>query len=306
MTRHQVLGLEAVTGTGDVVRSGGRFVKSTSGYDLTQLIVGSEGTLALVTEATVRLYPRLAHSATLLCPFSTLDAVSAAVPRVVASGLNPLMVEYLDALTMGAIAGQGHLELGVPAAIQASALAYLVLVLESARDDRLEEDVDRLCGLVAGLGALDVYVLPPQAGHQLIDARERAFWTAKAAGADDILDVVVPRASIPAFMHKVSELAERSGSLIAGCGHAGDGNVHLSVFQSDAGVRHRVIRDVLAAGMELGGAISGEHGIGSEKTAYLAELESPAKLDLWRRIKAAFDPAGILNPGKVFELERGR
>lgn len=303
VTRHQVLGLEAVLGDATVIRSGGKFVKSTAGYDLTQLIVGSEGTLAMVTEAVLRLYPRPAHAATVLAPFPTLPAVTRAVPRIVASGVGPLMVEYIDVVTMAAISGDGKLELGVPKAVQDQALAYLVVVLEDNREDRLAEDTEQVATLLAGMGALDVYVLPPNAGAALIQARERAFWTAKAAGADDILDVVVPRAEIPGFMEDVAAAASSSGSWVAGCGHAGDGNVHLSVFQPDPARRSEVIGRILAAGMARGGAVSGEHGIGSGKKKYLAALEDPAKLALWRRIKSAFDPNAVLNPGTIFELE---
>jgi glycolate oxidase len=303
VTRHQVLGLQAVLGTGEVIRSGGRFVKATTGYDLTQLITGSEGTLALVTEAILRLYPRPAYSATVLAPFATLDAVTAAVPPIVASGVGPLMIEYLDQTTMSAIVQTHPLELGIPQEVKSSALAYLVLVIEHRRTDRLDEDVEELANLVADLGALDVYVLPPQAGAQLIAGREKAFWTAKAAGADDIIDVVVPRASMPAYMSRVADLAGASGSWVAGCGHAGDGNVHLSVFQADPQVRAALVHDLLAAGLALGGAISGEHGIGTLKKKYVAALEDPAKLALWGRIKTAFDPANILNPGTIFDLQ---
>jgi glycolate oxidase len=148
---------------------------------------------------------------------------------------------------------------------------------------------------------MDVYVLPPHAGAQLITARERAFWVAKAAGADDIVDVVVPRADIAAFMDEVSALATATGSWVSGCGHAGDGNVHLSVFQPDPAKRHEVVEAILRAGVDRGGAISGEHGIGRGKREYLAAIEDPAKLALWRRIKVAFDPNNILNPGAIFE-----
>jgi len=300
VTRHHVIGLEVALVSGDIIRTGGKIVKTSTGYDLTQLIVGSEGTLALVTEATLRLYPRAEHQATVLAPFPTVEAVTAAVPRIVGSGIGPLILEYIDVLTMTAMTASFGVELGVAPEIKETALAYLVVMMEQTDADRLDGDVARLAGQLAELGALDVYVLPPQAATELIDAREKAFWLAKANGADDIVDVVVPRAAIPAFMARVAELAETSGSWIAGCGHAGDGNVHLGVFQPDETARHQLLHDVFAAGMALGGVISGEHGIGREKQPYLAALEDPVKLDLMRRIKTAFDPSGILNPGKIF------
>ncbi len=300
VTRHHVLGLEAVLGTGEVITTGGRFVKATSGYDLTQLIVGSEGTLALVTRAILRLHPRPQHQTTLLAPFATIDQIAAAVAPVVASGVGPLLVEYIDMVSMAGITANAGIDLGIPDAVRQQALAYLVIVLEGHHGDRVDEDTVALAERLAGLGALDVYVLPDHAGHDLITAREHAFWASKAAGADDILDVVIPRASIPIYLAAVARLADATGSLVVGCGHAGDGNVHLSVFQPDPEVRHGLIHDILSAGIDLGGAVSGEHGIGSAKLAHLAALEDPVKLELMRRIKSAFDPHGILNPGKVF------
>ncbi len=300
VTRHHVLGVEAVLGTGEVITAGGRFVKATSGYDLTQLILGSEGTLAVVTQAILRLHPRPAHTATLLAPFATLDEVAAAVPPLVASGVGPLLVEYIDLLSMGGITAAAGIDLGIPEDIRAKTLAYLVVVLEDHHEDRLEEDTASVAGLLTELGSLELYVLPGAAGAQLIEARERAFWAAKAAGADDIVDAVVPRASIPSYLGTVGGLAAAAGALVTGCGHVGDGNVHLSIFQPDPDVRGRLIHDILAAAAALGGAVSGEHGIGTRKLAELAGLEDPVKLDLMRRIKTAFDPRGILNPGTIF------
>jgi glycolate oxidase len=276
-------------------------VKATSGYDLTQLVIGSEGTLALVTRATLRLHPRPGHQATLLAPFATLGEIAASVPVLVASGVGPLMVEYIDLVSMAGITANAGLELGIPEDVRERALAYLVVVLEDHRADRLDEDAQVVAEQLATLGALDVYVLPPGAGGQLIEARERAFWAAKAAGANDIVDVVIPRASIPDYLDTVADLASETSSLVVGCGHAGDGNVHLSVWQADPEVRHGLLHAIVGAGVSLGGAVSGEHGIGTEKRTYFEELEDPVKLALMRRIKAAFDPCGILNPGTIFD-----
>lgn len=301
VTRHHVLGLEVVLAGGDVIRTGGKVMKSSTGYDLTQLVVGSEGTIGLVTEATLRLQPRVAHRATVMAPFPTLEAVTGAVPKVVASGLDPVICEYIDMLTLSATLDHVGLDVGIPDRVRQTALAYLVVSLEGNHDDRVAADVESLGNLLTGLGAIDVYVLPDQAAVGLIEAREKAFFVAKANGADDIVDVVVPRASIAEFMAKVSELATTSGSWIAGCGHAGDGNVHLAVFQSDDAKRHALMHDLFEIGVGVGGAVSGEHGLGTAKKPYYLALEDPTKIALQRRIKAAFDPNGILNPGNVFE-----
>jgi glycolate oxidase len=299
VTRQRVLGLELVLPGGQVLRTGGKFVKSSAGYDLTQLVVGSEGTLALVTEVTVKLEPRLPHRATLLAPFATLVAVTGAVPTVMASGVAPFILEYLDQVTMASVTASAGLDLGIPAQVEQAALAYLVVALDSTHADRLDEDVEATAELLSTRGALDVYVLPPHAGTDLIAARERAFYAARAAGADDIVDAVVPRAAIPHYLETVRGLAAENGAVLAGCGHVGDGNVHLSVFQPDPARRAELLHAIFKTASSLGGSVSGEHGIGSAKQQYFVELEDPAKLALLARIKAVFDPHGIMNPGRV-------
>jgi glycolate oxidase len=303
VTRNNVLGLQAVLGTGEMIRTGGRISKISTGYDLTQLIIGSEGTLALVTEATLKLSPRLTDTRTVLAPFDDLDGVVRAVPRIIASGLAPAILEYIDALTMGAITYTQQLTLGVPDEVRDRTQAYLVVALENTSADRVDGDVERLGDLLGTLGATDVYVLDGTAAHKLIEAREKAFWTAKAAGANDIVDVVVPRGAMPEFLATTRKLAEETGSGVVGCGHAGDGNVHLAIFQADPDVRHRLMHSMFEAGIALGGAISGEHGVGTQKRQHFLDLTDPAELDLMRRIKRSFDPAGILNPEVLLGME---
>jgi len=303
IARHNVVGLQAVLPTGEIIRTGGKIAKVSTGYDLTQLIVGSEGTLALATEVIVKLHPRLDHSATVLAPFADLDQVMAAVPKILAGGLGPYILEYIDNVTMAAIVHTQGLELGIADQIRDSCEAYLVVALENRDAGRLDEDVERAGELVAELGAVDAYVLEGGSARRLIEAREKAFWTAKAIGADDIIDTVVPRGAMPKFLAGARGLAASAGAAAAGCGHAGDGNVHLAIFCKDVDARKQLMTDIFALAMELGGAISGEHGLGRAKTPYFLRLEDPVKVDLMRRIKESFDPAGILNPDVLFAAQ---
>jgi glycolate oxidase len=301
VTRQHVLGLELVLADGTVLRTGGSTVKSSSGYDLTQLVIGSEGTLALVTEITLKLSPALAHAATLLVPFPSLDAITRVVPMVVASGLQPSMLEYLDTRTMSAVTGAASLELGVEKTVAERALAYLIVVLETRTAEQLDIDVIDLGTMLETAGALDVYVLPEQAASRLIEARERLFWVSKDAGAKEIVDIVVPRSAVPSFLEEVARIGARHATYISGCGHVGDGNIHLAVFLVDDDERAILMRELFIEGLGLGGQISGEHGIGCDKQQHYLALTDPSVLELERAIKRVFDPQSLLNPFRLFD-----
>jgi glycolate oxidase len=301
VTRQHVLGLELVLIDGTVMRTGAPVVKSSSGYDLTQLVVGSEGTLAMVTEITLKLSPTMAHVATILVPFASLEAVTRIVPSIVASGLEPSILEYADAPTMIGMTQAASLELGISAQVTDQTTAYLLIVLETRTAQQLEGDMGDLAELVESGGALDVFVLPDNSAARLIKARENLFWVSKAAGTNEIIDVVVPRSTVPVFLEEAMRMAERHDSLIFGCGHVGDGNVHLAVFQADNERRAALVHELFAFGLGLGGQISGEHGIGRDKqTPYLA-LTDPALVELQRRIKTVFDPEQLLNPYRLLD-----
>ncbi|MHC1559370.1 FAD-binding oxidoreductase [Actinomycetospora sp. C-140] len=295
VTRAHVLGLEAVLADGSVARTGGRLVKVSSGYDLTQLLIGSEGTLALVTEVVVRLHPQLPARRTVLAPFPSAEAVTAAVGQVLASGLAPSVCEYLDGPTMRAVCDAADLTLGLPDDLVDA--DHLLVELAGRRQERVDEDAEELAALLGAAGAADVFDLAAGSARRLVEARERAFWAVKAAGADEIVDLVVPRSAMATFLARARAAGDAHGARVLGCGHAGDGNVHLAVFQSDPARLAATLHDVFAAGVALGGAISGEHGVGRAKAGHLADLGDPVALDVVRRVRAALDPDGTLNPG---------
>jgi glycolate oxidase len=296
VTRNHVLSLRAVLIDGSVIQSGGKLLKSSVGYDLTQLIIGSEGTLGLITQAVLKLSPRLAVSQGLLSAFPTLEKLAATVPMLLAKSIGPSVCEYIDNLTLDAITASANLQLGISQEIKNKTEAYLLLSLESNSHDHLEALTEYAGEILEKAGASDTFVLSPSQTESLISAREKAFYVAKAAGATDIIDVVVPRSEMAPFLREVAKIAEKYGVLIPGCGHIGDGNVHLALFAQDSTLVKKVMTEVLELGILKGGAISGEHGIGTEKRQYFLTLEQPSRLNVLRAIKKAFDPEGLLNP----------
>lgn len=299
VTRNYVLGLEAVLPTGEVIRTGGRLWKDVAGYDLTRLLTGSEGTLAVITEVTVALLPMPAVARTGVAYFDSLADASRAVAGVIHDGIVPATLEFLDNRCINAV--EDFAKLGLDR--QAGALLLF-------GDDGTAEAVERSLSLMAStcerIGARGVTMARDIAeSDALLTARRCSLPAlARLAPITMLEDATVPRPRLAEMVDRIDAIAARHNVVCATFGHAGDGNLHPTiVFDPDDGdARHRAeaaFSDVFDAAIELGGTITGEHGVGAAKRPYLERRLGADQMALLRRLKAAFDPAGILNPGKL-------
>jgi glycolate oxidase len=283
------------------METGGKYVKVSTGYDLTQLIVGSEGTLAVVTKVILKLLSRPKATTTLFVPFKGLKDGIRAVPIVLKSGVIPVTIEFLQKLGLNAMEDYTGRKVPISESVRDEAEAFLIVVLEGKNAEETFRDAEFISDICMKHGAIDIFIPPTErAGRELLELREKAFYAARDAGATDLVDVVVPRCEIPNFVEQMHEISAKHATIITGAGHAGDGNIHLAIFEQDADKLYTILKEIYSLGKRLGGTISAEHGIGSEKRRFLLEMEDKAKIELMRRIKNAFDPNNILNPGKIF------
>ncbi len=299
VTRNNILGVTAVTGTGEIITAGTPTYKSSSGYDLTQLFIGSEGTLAIITEITTRVKPLLPYSATILIPFSSIRSITEAVPAILMTGVEPSVCEYIDSQSLDVMSARVGLRLGVRSPVKVLTEAYLVVICESFSSVALESMTTTVSNTCEHFGGLETYVLEGTQADLLLSAREAAFYVSKDLGATDILDVAVPRSSIADFMDEVQRIGHLHESPIAGAGHIGDGNIHLSIFERDPKRRHAICSELIKVGVAHGGVVSGEHGIGTDKLPYQSIFRDSETQSAMRALKQQFDPDNILNPGKV-------
>jgi glycolate oxidase len=296
VTRDWVLGLEACLMGGRVVRTGKRTVKGVTGYDVTALLIGSEGTLGVFTEATLRLVPRPPEVATVLALFSDVKAAAAAVLRIVGAGVVPRCLEMLDAGALAAVRAQG-------VAVDDRAGAMLLVEVDGESTERSLERVGEVAAACPGI----VDVLVAQDGVQrdrLWAARRMLSKATRGLAAHKLSeDVVVPRTKIADLLARTDEIGQLTGVRNLTYGHAGDGNLHVNFLWNDDGERPAVDRAIgllMQATIEMGGTLSGEHGIGVSKAPYLGLEQSEELIALEKDIKRAFDPRGLLNPGKIF------
>jgi len=303
VTRDYVMGLELVLADGTVIETGGKNVKDVAGYDLTRLMVGSGGTLAVVTKALLKLVPKPAARRVALALFDELDDAARAVSRIIAHKIIPATLEFLDQATLRAV--EDFARIGLPTD------AGAVLIMEQDGHPAVcAEDVEAMARLCREEGATRVEVAASEAEAQkLLEARRVALSALARRSPTLVLeDATVPRSRLAEMVRFIQEVATRYDLEICTFGHAGDGNLHPTCMADERNKEqmervHAAFGEIFAEAIRLGGTITGEHGVGVAKAPYLEARIGPEALALMRRIKAAFDPHGILNPGKIFGTE---
>jgi glycolate oxidase len=300
-TKNYVLALEAVLPTGEIVNTGSKAVKNVVGYDLARLLVGSEGTLAIITRITLRLVPRPPAYATLRATFGGIQAAVDAVSTLIRRRVVPAAIELIDEDTLQAM----HAHTG--RAIAPAGTGALLIVEADGSAAAVAEDIARVEEACRDSGAMQIIRAASDKEREDIWAvRREGSLALRATGLLKINhDVVVPRGRVPELFEAVQALKREYRLRIASFGHAGDGNIHVNLMvnphdEDEMARAKKAERALFERVVALEGSISGEHGIGFAKQPYLALELSEAEIALMKRVKAAFDPAGILNPGKIF------
>ncbi len=303
VTREYVLGLEVVLPTGEILRTGRRTIKGVAGYDLTALLVGSEGTLGVVTEATLKLVPRPRHVSTALVCFADVDAAARAVARVLAQGVVPRCLELFDDVSLAAAARTS------PYRFPADAGAALLLETDGNDAEQVFAEIARVAEMVQGEARGEVVLAQNESQRRAIwETRKHLSENLKALHPRKLSeDVAVPRSRIPEMVRRSREIGRRHGLTVATYGHAGDGNLHANVLfdaEAERPAVEKAVAEIVRAAVDLGGTITGEHGVGLGKRDFLEYEQGRELVEFQRRLKAFFDPLGILNPGKIFPERR--
>lgn len=296
--RENTLGLQAVTGNGEIIRTGAYTTKETVGYDLTRLLIGSEGTLALITQATLKLIPSPETKQTIRAIYTNIQAAARAVTSIMSQPVTPCALEFVDDQAVQLICQQG---INLPH----DAGALLMIEVDGLATD-IEIAVQKIKQVATNEGLLEMSIAQNEQQAKYLWAARKALSPALRTLAPNKIneDVVVPVAQIPALLQKLAELSKRYSINIVNFGHAGNGNIHVNLLFDAADKKQNqqaelCLSDVFDAVIELGGTLSGEHGIGIEKRDFMTHALNPATLSLMRQIKKVFDPNGILNPGKI-------
>lgn len=302
-TKDYVIGLEVVLADGRILRTGGKLMKDVAGYDLTKLLIGSEGTLAVITEATLKLIPPPKTKRTMLAMYKDLYGAARTVSKIIKNQIIPATLEFMDNPTIRVV--DDFAKLGLPLDMEA-----ILLIEQDGDPETVERDMQRIRELCAEEQADRVEVAASrEEAEKLLTARRSAFTALARLRPTTILeDATVPRSKIADMVLRINEIARKYNVSIATFGHAGDGNLHPTAT-TDARDHDEVERveqafeEIFAAAIELGGTITGEHGVGVVKSPYLEWKLGESGIEIMKGLKAVFDPNNILNPGKVFAKE---
>ena len=301
VTRDYVMALKVVLPSGKEINTGSRTIKNVTGYDLTRLMVGSEGTLGFIKEATLMLVPKPEAKAAFLAAFDTLEAASEAVVAIMKSGVTPSTLEIMDSVTLRAVAQYQGDSVGLEC-------GALLLVEVDGTAPGVTRQSEKLMDTLTGSGARELRQAADPAEQEKLWSARRAALTALARVAPSVIleDATVPRKEVPAMVRAINGIAGKYGLLIGTFGHAGDGNLHPTIItdlrdKENAVKVEAAVAEIFAAALKLGGTLSGEHGIGLSKKSFMKSEVGEAGLAAMRAVKDAFDPAGIMNPGKIFE-----
>jgi len=304
-TSKHVYGLEVVMPNGDITTFGGKCVKDVTGYDVIHLMVGSEGTLGIVTKAWLKLLPKPKYVADLLAPFADMQTAIDVVPKILATGITPTAIEFMDSISIKA--AETYLNQSLP---HGDAGAYLVLQIDGSSESLVEEQYEELGKLMQDNGALEVFV----ADNMSAQAR---IWKARKCFAEALRlvspiycmeDIVVPVSEIPKAVEELQKIGTKYGVQIPSAGHAGDGNIHCTLLKGQMNdqewhdKKEIILDEIYAVTYRLGGTLSGEHGIGAKRKKAMNKYCSEAQLAVFRSIKKALDPNNILNPGKIVDI----
>ena len=300
VTKHSVLGLEVVTATGEIIRTGGKTVKNVVGFDLTGLMCGSEGLLGIITEATLKLLPMPEATATVRASFKSMEAACRVLTKFTPEGLLPMAMEVVDKNCIGAI------EQNFAFGLSKDANAILIVAVDGFKEE-VESNAQMIEKILKDNGGFDIL-------RSRTKEEEDKLWDVRRAISPSLMkygtlklneDVVVPRSKVPELISKIEEIGKAHNTFVANFGHAGDGNIHVNFMcerdnpESIARARE-CVKETFQLSVNLGGSISGEHGIGYVKAQYLDMAIDAPTLEVMKDIKKVFDPNGILNPGKMF------
>jgi glycolate oxidase len=300
VTRDYVMGLEVVLANGDIIRTGGKLAKDVAGYDLTRLFVGSEGTLGIITEATLKLIPMPEMKKTILALYQDIEAAARAVSKIIANKIIPTTLEFLDQPTLRVV--EDFAKIGLPTNVQA-----VLLIEQDGSEEAVDRDIKKIVEVCMGENAVSVQVAQSEEHAMALRTARRSALSALARLKPTTIleDATVPRSEIAKMVRAINEIARKYNVNICTFGHAGDGNLHPTCL-TDSRDHDEIERveqafsEIFEKAVELGGTITGEHGVGVMKAPYLELKLGKEGMAAMKAIKDAFDPNNILNPGKVF------